>query len=258
MTRVRGVALRTARIVLSAIALAVASVEVDAGKDIALNAAQVRSVRVWIDGEPVIPPYDLQMVGDSAVVLNGHPLRVISRQPAPAAQQERAPVDRLVDSAYAAMRSAVALGLPDSVVTAAGCAVLNADTTFFGPVTVEPPWKVIIAAGPRMPDGTRSPGRLSPPTFRNLMARPDRNGRADLRTYYSAVGTSIARNYTYFLNRRGSDQTVSADHLSRLMADIRDAARAESTLTPLAWVRGGRMLEYNCARAIASKTRWED
>lgn len=216
---------------------------------------------IWIDGIPSFPPYKIEIVGDTALVINGRPVKSFPLVPF-SEKRVRTPSEQLGARAFAAMREALAIGLRDSAVSAAGCAVFNSDTSLAGVATLSTSGRTILLTKKDPGGKVTSYETVLPPRSPDLGAAEKGEPVLDkLNETYRATERILAHGSAQFICHNGSCiVSIPKSFFPRLVRDVRDAALADS-LSAKDWYRSvttpPRLLDVRIADLIARNTIWE-
>jgi hypothetical protein len=233
-----------------------------AEKRVKIDETVIPRALIWIDGIPSFPPYKIEIVGDTALVINGRPVKSFPLVPS-SEKRVRAPADELSFRAFGAMRAALAAGLRDSAVAAAGCAVFNSDTSLAGVATIDDSLgREVLLTRKDHSGKVYSYDHVLVPGPRDLRA-PEREETVldRLNETYRATESILAHGSAQFFCHNGScTMTVPRSFFPRLMRDIRAAALADS-VSIRDWYRPAatppRLLDPRIADLIARNTIWE-
>jgi hypothetical protein len=232
-----------------------------AQKLVKIDPSVIPRAKIWIDGVPVFPPYILTIEGDTAFVINHRP---VASYPlvSVSGKRDHTPSEQLSARAFEAMREALAAGLRDSAVTAAGCAVFNSDTSLAGVATLTPGGRTILLTKKGPAGDVTSYETVLPPRPRGPGAAENRQTTLEMLTgTYRATERILAHGSIQFFCHNGScTMSIPQRFFPRLVRDVRDAALADS-LSPQAWYRSvttqPRLLDFRIADLIARNTVWE-
>ena len=216
----------------------------------------LRSALIWIDGAPLLPPYTVEIVGDSAVVVNSHPVHRFRGRPAP--EIPPTPKELLIGRANAAMGAALRRGVPDSLIAAVGCSVLTvADTSLFYHAEVLPSGRLVAWSrfhGRPHAEFIGPPHRQLPDTTRDHP--PTRTEQ--LESLKKQINTLLSWGSLQLFSTHGpGEMTCPRVRADQLYQDIIEAASA-GTIDKAAWLaaKPAHLLHYPMAVKVAQHTTW--
>jgi hypothetical protein len=223
---------------------------------IPMNEDVARSAHIWVQGLPLLPPYTPAVVGDTILTVNG--MAIVTARPSllrPRPSQR--PADQLFARAFEAMISAHEAGQSDSAVASVGRSIFLSDTALVMGVEIGPAYR-------NMQLRIRSHGdelisTVSIPHERSRVITRDKLV-TEILAKKVMVETLLARgSYMFFEGSTGSFSTVPQSLSSQLMADLRDAANADSVRADV-WSADHarkRVLPFFMADLVARHVSWE-
>lgn len=228
-----------------------------AAKHMSIDETVIQTARVWIDGIPYYPPYNLEIVGDTAFVVNGVVAQACPT-PTTAKTETPTPCELVRDKVAATALEAWQAGLSDSAVVAAACAAFNADTSACGVATSRPPWGLLDLTK-RDTGGKILSMETVYVTRPSEQQRPKATRRDQLEQWRRMTENSIASGGIIFWERPGRIQSCPASLFPDLLRDIRDAALGDS-FTVANWYRSAvgkpRLMNPQTANSIARNVKW--
>jgi hypothetical protein len=229
------------------------------GPLVALDWDILQKALIWVDGVPLLPPYNVEIVGDSAVVVNSVPVKTIPTRPW---QGPPKTAGELLDvRAGEAMFAAIRAGVPDSLIAAVGCSVYAAaDTSLCLSAEVGPHGTAILLTA-------RRHGRLYydsklVPSHDSLegMNRPKPSTMDRLSGVRRGIEAIIAmRGFGFFDGNDAHRATVPRSMEQRLYRDI-IAAASQHPFEEKKWQQdmsgGPHVLDWVSARKISEHATW--
>jgi hypothetical protein len=221
----------------------------------------IQEALIWVDGVPLLPPYNVEIVGDSAVVVNSVPIQTY-----PTRSWQRPPktASELLDErAGEAMFAAIRWGVPDSLIAAVGCSVfVAADTSLCLSAEVGHGGTAILVTARR--HGRLYYDRHLVPSHDTLeaMKRPKPTTADLLADVRKGIDVLIARRSIQFFDHPGPHEGSVPRALERRLYPDIIAAASQHPFDEKKWQQdlsaGLHMLSIVSARKISEHTTWTE